>query len=352
MIKLSAIIKQFRSSYKTKYSPLPSHLNALNAMKTCRTSVSPGMFVKCSGCDNHNIIPHSCGHRNCPHCQAHESQCWIQNQLKRQVPANYFMVTFTLPKELRDIVWRNQKIFYNLMFECSKNTLQTFTKNDKKLGGTTGLMSVLHTHARNLDYHPHIHIIVAAASINKKTRMWRTKKGKYLFNHKALAKVFRAKVIQRMAQLKLRLPKSINNWITDCKYVGKGNKAIVYLGRYLYRGVVAEKDIISSKNGKVTFRYINSKTKKYQYKTVTGEYFLYLIMQHILPKGFRRARNYGFAHPNCKTMIALIHYLLKFKPFEFIAKPRPPILCKCCGAVMDIIKTQIKRSLVFDLVPI
>jgi hypothetical protein len=163
--------------------------------------------------------------------------------------------------------------------------------------------------------------------------------------------VFRAKVIERMAQLKLPVPKKINKWITDCKYVGKGNKAIVYLGRYLYRGVIAEKDIISSKDGKVTFRYINSKTKKHQYKKVTGEYFLYLIMQHVLPKGFRRARNYGFVHPNCKTMIALIHYLLKFKPFDFIAKLRPPIICKCCGAVMDIVKTQIKRSLVFDLVP-
>lgn len=262
MIKLPAIIKQFESTYKTKYSPLPSHLNALNAMKTCRTSVSPCMFVKCSGCDNHNIIPHSCGHRNCPHCQAHESQCWIQNQLKRQVPANYFMVTFTLPKELRDIVWRNQKVFYNLMFECSKNTLQTFTKNDKKLGGTTGLMSVLHTHARNLDYHPHIHIIIATASINQKAKTWNTKKGKYLFNHKALAKVFRSKLLSKLTESNIRYPKVINKWIADCKYVGKGNKAIVYLGKYLYRGVIAEKDIISSKDGKVTFRYINSKTKK------------------------------------------------------------------------------------------
>jgi len=352
MILLSSIIKQFESSYKTKYSPLPSHLAAINAMKNCRTSASPQLFAQCKGCDNHTFLPHSCGHRNCPHCQAHESQLWIQNQLKAQVPANYFMVTFTLPKELRETAWRNQKVFYNLMFECSKNTLQTFTKNDKKLGGTTGLMSVLHTHARNLDYHPHIHIIMAAASINQKTKNWNTKKGKYLFNHKALAKVFRGKLLSKLTELKINLPSSTNKWIVDCKYVGKGNKAIVYLGRYLYRGVIREKDIIDCKNGKVTYRYQNSKTKKYQYKTVTGEYFIYLIMQHILPKGFRRARNYGFVHPNCKSMIALIHYLLKFKPFELTAKTRPSILCKCCGAVMEIVRTQIKRALMFELAPI
>jgi hypothetical protein len=352
MILLSTIIKKFKGSYKTKYSPLPSHLTAINAMKNCRTSASPHLFAQCKDCDNHTFIPHSCGHRSCPHCQAHESQQWIENQLKRQVPANYFMVTFTLPKELRTIAWANQKVFYNLMFECSKDTLQVFTKNDNDLGGKAGLMSVLHTHARNLDYHPHIHIIIAAASVNQKTKTYNTKQGKYLFNHKALAKVFRGKLLSKMTHLNMKIKHITSQWIVDCKYVGKGDKAIVYLGRYLYRGVIREKDIISCKEGKVTYRYINSKTKKYQYKTVTGEYFLYLIMQHILPKGFRRSRNYGFVHPNCKRMIALIHYLLKFKPLKFIAKSRPPILCKCCGAVMEIIRTQIKRALMFDLVPI
>ena len=352
MIKLSWIITEFESSYKHKYSPLSSHLAALNAMKICRTSASPQVLVKCTDCDNHTFIPHSCGMRNCPHCQAHESQLWIENQLKRQIPANYFLVTFTLPKELRDCAWKNQKVFYNLMFLSSKETLQSFSQNDKKLGGQTGLMSVLHTHARNLDYHPHIHIILPAASINKKTKTYNTKQGKYLFNHKALAKVFRGKLLSKIAGLNLKTKQITNKWIVDCKYVGKGDKAIVYLGKYLYRGVIREKDIINCSNGNVTYRYQNSKTKKYQYKTVTGEYFIYLLMQHILPKGFRRARNYGFAHPNCKTLIALIHYLLKFKPLKFIAKPRPSILCKCCGAVMEIVRTQIKKSLVFELVPI
>jgi len=235
------------------------------------------------------------------------------------------------------------------MFECSKDTLQTFAKNDKKLGGTTGLMSVLHTHARNLDYHPHIHIILPAATLNKKSKIWKTKSGKYLFNHKALAKVFRAKLLDKMTKSQLKAPTTTNQWIVDCKYVGKGEKAIIYLGKYLYRGVLAEKNIISNKNGKITYRFQNSKTKKYQTKTVTGEYFLYLIMQHVLPKGFRRARNYGFAHPNCKKIIVLLHYVLKFIPIKLKPKERPKICCQC--SVMEIVRTQIKRALMFDLVP-
>ena len=71
-----------------------------------------------------------------------------------------------------------------------------------------------------------------------------------------------------------------------CKAVGKGDKAIVYLGRYLYRGVIQEKDILKVENGRVTFRYQDSKTKKMETREVSGSKFLWLLMQHVLPKRF------------------------------------------------------------------
>ena len=66
-------------------------------------------------------------------------------------------------------------------------------------------------------------------------------------------------------------------------------------------------------NGQVTYRWRDSKTKKVATRTVSGAAFLWLLMQHVLPKGFRRARNFGFLHPNCKRLIALLR-LLVFKP--------------------------------------
>ncbi len=74
-------------------------------------------------------------------------------------------------------------------------------------------------------------------------------------------------------------------------------------GRYLYRGVIQEKDIVACENAQVTFRYQNNKKKKMGFRTVPGEKFLWLILQHVLPKGFRRARNFGFLHPNSKRLI-------------------------------------------------
>jgi hypothetical protein len=127
------------------------------------------------------------------------------------------------------------------------------------------------------------------------------------------------------------------------KAVGSGASALIYLGRYLYRGVIREQDIVACGVGQVTFRYRNAKTGRMEQRTVAGADFLWLVLQHVLPKGFRRARNFGFLHPNCKRLIALLHLLLRFVPPLASAwvKARAPIVCACCGAVMKIVRTRI-----------
>ncbi len=182
-----------------------------------------------------------------------------------------------------------------------------------------------------------------AAAIDKEKKQWRTKEG-YLFSDRALAKVFRAKMLDAIRHKGLELPATYpETWVVDVKSVGTGEKALVYLGRYLYKGVIQEKDIITCKNGRVTFRYQNSKTKQMQARTVPGAKFLWLILQHVLPKGFRRARNFGFLHPNSKRLIALLQYLVGFDPNRALAwvKKRPQLTCRCCGAVMNIVRTPI-----------
>ncbi len=277
MIRLASIIDQFGADYLKTYQSkiLPSQLKALQALKHCRTEHSPMMRVSCSDCDHQLLVPHSCGHRHCPHCQHHESQQWINHQVRKQVPAQYFMITFTLPKELRPLVWQHQKAVYNLLFQCAWETLQMFSQTDKQLKGMPGVVAVLHTHSRAINYHPHIHTVMPAAAIDKTNRLWRKKQGKFLFHHKALAKVFRGKILVGLVKLGITLPQCYpEKWVVDCKSVGSGDKALIYLGRYLYRGVIREKDILSCENGLVTFRYIDSDTGKTQKRKVPAVQFL------------------------------------------------------------------------------
>lgn len=365
MIRLATVIDTFKADFLEQYRHKLSadHLRALSAITRCRTQASLKMQVKCQGCDHQILVPHSCGHRHCPHCQHHESQQWLERQISKQVPAEYFLLTFTLPAEFRALSWAHQKVVYELLMRASWETVQTFSQNDKQLQGTPGAIAVLHTNTRRLEYHPHVHLVMPAAAVDGERKRWRTKrsssrgrtspkpagqaKGNYLFNNTALAKVFRAKMLAGIEAAGLTLPARYPvKWVVDCKSVGAGEKALVYLGRYLYRGVIREKDIVACGNGLVSFRFRNAKTAKMELRTVSGAQFLWLVLQHVLPKGLRRARNFGFLHPNCKRLIALLHVLLKFVPPQIVAvtKPRPPFLCPCCGAAMRIVQTCVRPA--------
>jgi len=248
---------------------------------------------------------------------------------------------------LRALAWAHQDVLYDSLMRCAWQSVHTFSHNDRQLQGTPGAIAVLHTNTRALDYHPHVHLVVPAGAIDEKQQRWRTKrvgksKGHYLFNHKALAKVFRAKMLAGIEAAGLRLPaRHPGAWVVDCKSVGSGEKALVYLGRYLYRGVIREQDIVACGNGQVAFRYRDAKTGTLQLRTLPGADFLWLILQHVLPKGFRRARNFGFLHPNSRRLIALLQVLLNFAPPTIAMRPRPPLLCACCGAVMRIVRTRL-----------
>src|SRR6266851_2362978 len=349
MITLSSLINTFEADFLAQYASrlLPGHHRALNAMKHCRTQMSPQMQLQCTQCDQTRLVPHSCGHRHCPHCQHHESQQWLERQLRQLVPGTYFLLTFTLPAELRNLAWQHQRILYDAMMQCSWDTLRTFAHNDPHLQGTPGAITVLHTHSRRLDYHPHVHVLMPAAAIDTKQRLWRTKTRKancaYLFNHKALAKVFRAKMLAHLQQLRVTLPARYpTRWVVHCKAVGSGTKALIYLGRYLYRGVIREQDILTCNNGQVTFRYQDGNSRRWQTRTEPGATFLWLILQHVLPKGLRRARNFGFLHPNSKRLIQLLQCLLHLDLHRAAAalRPRPGFLCKC-GAPMHIARTRL-----------
>ena len=307
--------------------------------------------AQCRDCAHQHLVPHSCGHRLCPHCQHHESHQWLERQRQRLVPADYFLLTFTLPAELRGLALTHAEVVLDRLMGCAWETVHRFSQNDRQLQGTPGAIAVLHTHSRRLDFHPHVHFIVPAAAVDTRKRRWRRKRrgknGSYLFNAKALAKVFRAKMLAAIEAASIALPvRYAKEWVAHCQSVGSGEKALIYLGRYLYRGVIREADILACENGQVSFRYRNAQTGKLEKRALAGADFLWLIIQHVLPKGFRRARNYGFLHANCKRLIALLHLLLKFDRSRFTPprKQRPALLCPCCGAVMTIVRTRIRST--------
>jgi hypothetical protein len=337
---LASILDQYHDAFQAKYGTrlLPGHLRAIDAISRCRTPQAGHLLVQCIDCGHATSRPRSCGHRCCPQCQNHETSLWLDRQQAKLLPVQYFMATFTLPYQLRFLAWDNQTLVYNLLFACASSTLKDFGLNPKNLGADIAMTAVLHTHNRRLHYHPHIHLVVPGGGVDKAKKQWKKKKSKYLFNEFALAKVFRARFLQALTNAGLSVPNSVpRKWVVNCKRAGKGLSALKYLSRYLYRGVIAENNIVSDQDGYITFRYVESRTGKTRYRTVKGEDFLWLVLQHVLPKGFRRVRDYGFLHGNAKKLLSLVQLVLQVLIHPCAPRPRPAFKCPMCHAPMQIL---------------
>lgn len=333
---LSRYQKGFLDQYDRRLST--EQKQALNAMLYCRTERYGKILLRCPPCGIPSGVFHSCGHRSCYRCQHHDTQKWLERQQRKLIPVSYYMVTFTVPFELRDLIRNNQRTAYRLLFESAVNTLKDFASNDKKLGHDLGLTAVLHTHSRKLDFHPHIHVVVPGGCVDKKRKEWKTLQGKYLFNEFNLAKVFRGKLLAALKEAGLSPPNKLpKQWVTDCESVGKGLPALTYLSRYLYKGVFSEKNLVDDDGTHVTFKYKDSRSGDYQTRRLKGEDFLWLILQHTLPRGFRRVRDYGFLHGNAKYLLKVIQLALGViaPPLKIIK--RAAFKCPCCKGPMRIV---------------
>ncbi len=253
------------------------------------------------------------------------------------------MVTFTLPYELRDTAWQHQELVYDLLFKASVEALQTVGKNNFNV--TFGMTGVLHTHKRDKGYHPHIHIVMPGGGLTTDgaKKIWKPLPQDFIINEFALAQVFRGIFLRLFFEQALELPTGRpKQWVSHIRNVGRGEKALKYLSRYLYRGVISENDILTDHQGQVTFRYQESKTRKIKTKIQAAEDFLWGLLKHVLPRGFRRVRDYGFLHGNAKKTLQWIQQILHVKPPETsTSKKRMP--CPSCKAEMTIERVLPKR---------
>ena len=303
-MKLASIVQAYRRGFEVKYADAITQpmQHAINAVLACRTEHYGQMTLGCPQCHTLAQQYHSCGHRSCPSCQHYDTGQWLERQSQKLLPVEYYMATFTLPRQLRRLVWHHQRKLYSVLFECAISTLKSFGLNDAALGGDLGLTAILHTHSRRLSFHPHVHIIIPGGCILRDRRQWKKRRGKYLFNEINLATVFRARMLEAIVQAGFSLPNHLpKQWVVQCKHVGRGLPALQYLSRYLYRGVISERNIIKDDGTHVTFRYLDSDTNTIKTRRCKGEDFLWLVFQHALPKGFRRARDYGFLHGNGRS---------------------------------------------------
>lgn len=152
--------------------------------------------------------------------------------------------------------------------------------------------------------------------------------------------MFRAKLLRALHEAGVAIPPSLpSKWVVDCRRVGHGEPALKYLSRYLYRGVIAERDLIGYDEaaGTVTFRYRDGQSGQPAYRTLPIAEFLWRVLCHVLPTGFRRVRDYGFLHGKAKPRLMQVQLVLRGLIQSAAPRPKPEVCCPRCRSPMSII---------------
>jgi hypothetical protein len=348
VVKLAEILRRHWPAYEARFGnaiPL-AHRRAVAAILSCRSPTQGGQLYRCD-CGQTHFAFHSCGHRACNQCVHGEAAEWSTRQTTKLLPVPYFLVTFTVPEQLRRPIRSHQAIFYPLLFGESAGTLQDVAANPKHLGATLGLLGVLHTWTRQLEYHPHLHYLVPGGGLSSDGLRWkRVKNPGFFLPQPVLAARWRNRFKEhlrtRHPELFGQIPAKVwlINWVVDVQPAGRGQAALHYLAAYVQKTALSAPRLLACDERTVTFIYRDRVTGRNKTCRLTGEEFLRRFLQHVLPKGFQRVRTYGWLSAAATKRWQRIHALLDWKapPLQPTAAP-PPILCPCCQQPMRLVGT-------------
>jgi len=330
MTTITDIFRTYSDDYIEKFGKnIPElHKKAIHDIVNCRTQSSGILIYECKECGKTHLVMRSCGNRHCPCCQNHKTSQWLDRQLDRQLPGHHFMITFTVPEQLRNFIRSNQKLSYSAMFDASSQTLKDFAADDRFVGGDLpGFFGVLHTWGRQLQYHPHIHYIVPGGAISKSEGKWHPSRQDFFAPVMAMSEVFRAKLRDAFKNAGLFNAVDPDIWKTgfnvNCQAVGASENSIHYLAPYVFKVAISNSRIIKVDNDRVFFKYKKSKSNRFRTMSLDVFEFMRRFLQHVLPKGFMKVRYYGFMSHNSSIPLPEIASLIEMAYGFFIERTMP-----------------------------
>ena len=342
--ELADVFRQYSQSFQQTHRVSACEQKVIRAVSVCRTHDLGGHLDRCDACGFERPAYNSCRNRHCPKCQSLVKARWLERQTSELLPVGYFHLVFTLPHELNRLILANKKIVLSLLFKAVSETLLEFGRG--RLGGTLGIIAVLHTWDQTLKDHFHLHCLVPAGALSFDQSRWIAAQKNFLFPVKALSRVFRGKFLDLLLQAQQRgkieaanseiKASRQKNWIVYAKKpFASPHTVLDYLGRYTHRVALSNDRILKVENGKVTLSYRDRKDgDRTKTMTLEAQEFIRRFLLHVLPDGFMRIRHFGFlANRAKKHALAQCRQLLDCHPAApaYSNLPAKDLLLKLTG---------------------
>ena len=338
-MELADIFRTHGAAYRQTHSLSRAQRRAMQAIETCRTAALGGHRDTCDSCGAVQISYNSCRNRHCPKCQTLAKERWLHARRAELLPIEYFHLVFTLPHTLNPLAQGNPRVIYSLLFHAAADTLTTFGRDPRHLGGDLGGTAILHTWGQNLSQHLHLHCVVTGGALAADGTRWIAAPPGFLFPVRALAIVFRAKFLDALRRVftkgALRFAGSLASladpaafttwldhlrqpdWVVYAKRPFAGPLQVLeYLGRYTHRVALTNERLLSLAAGVVRFRWKDyADGDRVKIMALDADEFIRRFLLHVVPDGFVRIRHFGLlAHRTRKAKLARCRQLLAPPP--------------------------------------
>ena len=316
-LELADIVRAHGEAYRRTHRLTRVQHRALRAIAACRTAALGGHREACDHCGATRITYNSCRNRHCPKCQTAAKEQWLAARKAELLPIPYFHVVFTVPHALNALAQGNPRVIYALLFRAAADTLLTFGRDSRHLGGTIGITAILHTWGQNLSQHLHLHCLVTGGALAPDGERWIPARSGFLFPVRALARVFRGKFLAALQaaysaeQLTvaggiapLADPPAFATFVTALRTTdwvvyakrpcGGPDQVLDYLGRYTHRVAISNHRLVACTRDTVQFRWKDYADRdRVKVMTLTAEEFLRRFLLHVVPARFMRIRHFG-----------------------------------------------------------
>jgi Putative transposase len=247
---------------------------------------------------------------------------------------------------------------------CGVQCLDDFysTVRGKALRG--GYIVVLHTHGRNGQYHPHLHLLATSGGLDGPGERWehlqylpyallRRKWQWHLLT--MLRQTLKMDAVQRLVDACFRkYPDGLVTNVQKGAVPTQYQSVARYVAKYVVSPPISVRRIDRYDGERVTYHDRSHRTAQVEHETVDVHTFIGRMVQHTLPKGFKRIRYDGvqatktFAKvkgiiqaalakveglvKGAVQIIARLTYRQRYKP----STGRAPLICPHCRSEMGV----------------
>jgi len=319
-LEVADIVQQYGAAYLARYGTVTStaQRRVLQAVAQCRTAVLGGHKAQCDHCGHEEISYNSCRNRHCPKCQGSAQAAWLAARERELLDVPYCHVVFTLPAPFSPLALQNPRVVYTVLFQAVAETLQTIARDPKHLGAEIGFLGALHTWGQTLHHHPHIHCLVPAGGLALDGTAWVPCPKRFFLPVRVLSRFFRRTFLTALRQAAAQEDFSMQGqcqrwasppawhqflttmqrteWVVYAKPPLAGPQQVLrYLARYTHRVAITNRRLLACEHGQVTFRWKDyQRGNRQRTMTLDAVEFLRRFLLHVLPRGFKRMRHYGF----------------------------------------------------------